>query len=61
MNEIRAIIDVISVFVLPVLIVGFVLYGIIRKVPVFEEFVEGAKGGFQVAIRIIPFLIGILL
>lgn len=60
MDTIRTIIDVASVFVLPLLIVGFVLYGVIKKVPVFEEFVEGAKGGFQVAVRIMPFLIGIL-
>ena len=31
-----------------------------RGVPVYEEFVEGAKEGFQVAIRIIPFLVAIL-
>jgi len=60
MELIRSIIDVISVFVLPLLIVGFVAYGVWRKVPVFEEFVAGAKGGFDVAVKIIPFLIGIL-
>ena len=60
MDMIREIIDVISVFVLPTLIVGFVLYGVWKKVPVFEEFVAGAKGGFDVAVRIIPFLVGIL-
>jgi spore maturation protein B len=60
MDALRDIIDVVSVFVLPVLIVGFVLYGVWKKVPVFEVFVDGAKGGFDVAVRILPFLVGIL-
>lgn len=60
MDALRDIIDLVSVFVLPVLIVGFVLYGVWKKVPVFEAFVDGAKGGFDVAVRIIPFLVGIL-
>ena len=38
----------------------FPLYAAARRVPVYEEFVEGAKEGFQVAIRIIPFLVAIL-
>jgi spore maturation protein B len=32
----------------------------LRRVPVYEEFVEGAKEGFQVAIRIIPYLVAML-
>ena len=60
MDLIREIVDAVSVFVLPVLIVGFVLYGVWRKVPVFEAFVDGARGGFDVAVRIIPYLVGIL-
>lgn len=34
--------------------------GLIKKINVFDSFVEGAKGGFDVAIRIIPYLVGIL-
>ncbi|NNE68931.1 MAG: spore maturation protein [Rhodothermales bacterium] len=60
MDTIRSFIEVFSVFVLPLLIVGFPLYGLYKKVPVYEEFVEGAKGGFQVAITIIPYLVAIL-
>jgi spore maturation protein B len=52
--------NLISVFVLPLLIVGIVLYGMIRKVKVYEEFVVGAKEGFEIAVRIIPYLVGIL-
>jgi spore maturation protein SpmB len=35
-------------------------FGVIRKVPIYEMFVEGAKEGFQVAVRIIPYLVAIL-
>jgi spore maturation protein B len=41
-------------------VVGFPLYGLYKKVPVYESFVEGAKEGFQVAVRIIPYLVAIL-
>lgn len=46
--------------VLLVVIVGFIIQGMRRKVNVYEAFVEGAKGGFETAIRIIPYLVAIL-
>ena len=39
---------------------AFLLGGMYRRVNVFETFVEGAKGGFDVAIRIIPYLVAML-
>jgi len=39
----------------------FLLGGLRKKVNMFDAFVEGAKGGFEVAIRIIPYLIGMLI
>lgn len=60
METLRSIVDVLAVFVLPTIIVGFPLYGLIRKVAVYEEFVVGAKDGFQVAVNIIPYLVAIL-
>lgn len=56
----REILDLLSVFVLPFLIVGFVAWGLYKKVPVYEEFVDGAKEGFEVAKSIIPYLVAIL-
>lgn len=38
----------------------FLLGGLVRKVNVFEAFIEGAKGGFDIAIRIIPYLVAML-
>jgi len=40
--------------------VGIPLYGVVKKVKVYEAFVEGAKEGFNVAVRIIPYLVAIL-
>jgi spore maturation protein SpmA len=42
------------------IIVGFILLGLRKKIPVFETFIEGAKEGFATSIKIIPFLVGIL-
>ena len=56
----REIISLLSVFVLPALIVGIPLYGLLKKVPVYESFVEGAKEGFTLAVTIIPYLVAIL-
>ena len=42
------------------IIVGFILAGVRKKVNVYDAFIEGAKDGFQTAVRIIPYLIAIL-
>ena len=57
---IRAALDAISLWAIPVLLVGIPLAGMLRGVKVYDVFIEGAKEGFNVAIRIIPFLVGIL-
>lgn len=49
-----------AAFILLSIIVSFVVMAMIRKVNVFEAFIEGAKDGFNVAIGIIPYMIGIL-
>ena len=53
-------VDGISLLLIPFLIAVFPLYAVLRGVKVYEEFVEGAKEGFDVAIRIIPYLIAML-
>ena len=49
-----------SLLAIPFFLGFFPLYAALRKVRVYEEFVEGAKEGFQVAVRIIPFLVAML-
>ncbi len=41
-------------------IVTFIVVGVHRNVNVYEAFIEGAKGGFETAVRIIPYLVAIL-
>lgn len=50
----------IAPWIIPGLAVALLGYGFARRVRVYEAFVEGAKDGFQVAIRIIPYLVAIL-
>jgi len=57
---IQYIIRTISIWAIPLVLVFIPIYGALRKVKVYESFVEGAKGGFQMAIRIIPYLVAIL-
>lgn len=49
-----------SAWIVPSLIFGMLTIGVVRKVKVYETFVEGARDGFAAATRIIPFLVGIL-
>jgi spore maturation protein B len=60
MESIRDVVSILSYFVIPLLVVGFPLYGIIKGVRVYEVFVEGAKEGFEVAVTIIPYVVAIL-
>ncbi|EJX11112.1 nucleoside recognition domain-containing protein [gut metagenome] len=43
-----------------VLIIGFIVAGLRKRVNVYDAFVEGAKEGFTTAVRIIPYLVAIL-
>ena len=50
-----------SRYIIPLLLVGIPFYGLaVKKVKVYESFVEGAKDGFTIAARIIPYLVAIL-
>ncbi len=57
---IQQIIGHVSVWAIPVFLLGIPLYGALKGVKVYESFVEGAKEGFQVGVRIIPYLVAIL-
>ena len=43
-----------------VIIIGFIVAGMRKKINVYDAFVEGAKEGFTTAVRIIPYLVAIL-
>jgi spore maturation protein SpmB len=57
---IKNIIEGFSIIAIPLLIVVFLGYGLIKKVKVYEQFVEGAKEGFTIAVKIIPYLVAML-
>ncbi len=42
------------------IIISFILLALFRKINVFETFIEGAKEGFEIAVKIIPYLVAIL-
>lgn len=52
--------DIISLWALPAIILLILTLGIIKKIPIYEVFTEGAKDGFTVAINIIPYLVAIM-
>ncbi|MFN0156994.1 MAG: spore maturation protein [Bacteroidota bacterium] len=53
-------IQTLSVLAIPALVLFVVVYGAIKKVKIYEAFVEGAKEGFNVGVRIIPYLVAML-
>jgi spore maturation protein SpmA len=59
-DEISAISTFTANFILMLIIVTFIVLALIKKVNVYDAFIEGAKEGFNIAIRIIPFLVAIL-
>ena len=50
----------ISTLILPILILTILTWGILKKQPVYEQFIDGAKDGFTVSIKIIPYLVAII-
>lgn len=54
------ILNTISLWALPFIIVLILTVGMVRKVPIYEVFTEGAKDGFKVAVNIIPYLVAII-
>ncbi len=60
LNWATRLLSVAGMLALPFAFTFFPLYAWLRGVAVYEEFVEGAREGFQVATRIIPFLVAIL-
>jgi|CZKP01.1.fsa_nt_gi spore maturation protein SpmA len=59
-KTVKYLIQFFSVIAIPSLIVFFVGYGVFKKVKVYEQFVDGAKEGFNIAIRILPYLLAIM-
>lgn len=52
--------NLVSLWALPLLLIIILTIGIVKKVPIYEEFTDGAKDGFKVAVNIIPYLVAII-
>lgn len=52
--------NLLSLWLIPVLITVILIHGLIKKVPCYETFVEGAKEGLFVSIKILPYLVAII-
>lgn len=59
-QTLQTVTTVVSSLILMSIIVSFLLAGVVKKLNVYDVFIEGAKEGFQVAVRIIPYLVAIL-
>lgn len=58
---IKTVVDTISLWLIPIIILGVLICGICRKLPVYEHFVDGAKDGAKVGINIFPYLTAIII
>ena len=56
----QSIMDIISLWALPAIIILILTFGLLRKVPLYEVFTTGAKEGFKVSVGIIPYLVAIM-
>lgn len=52
--------NIISLWALPVIIITILTAGLIKKVPIYEVFTDGAKDGFKISVNIIPYLVAII-
>ncbi len=59
-ETLKSVIEIISTLAIPLILISFVTYGAIKKVKIYEAFIDGAKEGFNVAVRIIPYLVAML-
>lgn len=56
----HSVMNAISLWALPAIIIIILTMGLIKKVPIYEVFTDGAKEGFKVSVNIIPYLVAII-
>jgi spore maturation protein SpmA len=59
-NAVATFFNALSPLAIPFLLIFFPLYAAGRGIPVYSEFIEGAKEGFAITVRLIPYLVGML-
>ncbi len=53
--------NLISSLIIPIMVLVVVLYGIYKKVDIYDVFIEGAKEGFSMVLTVFPYLLGMIL
>lgn len=53
-------VNVFSLWILPVMLLTFIVAALYKKIPLYDTFIDGAKEGFSIGVKIIPYLVGIL-
>lgn len=53
-------VNIFSLWILPVMLLSFLGTAVFKKIPIYETFIDGAKEGFSIGVKIIPYLVGIL-
>lgn len=56
----QQIMNLLSLWALPVILLLILTMGLVKKIPIYETFTTGAKDGFKVAVNIIPYLVAII-
>ncbi len=56
----KEVLSTISIWILPIIISIILIYGTYKKTPLYEDFCDGAKEGFWIAIKILPYLVAIM-
>lgn len=56
----HSVMNMISLWTLPVILIIILTMGLIKRVPIYEVFTDGAKEGFKVSVNIIPYLVAII-
>lgn len=57
---IKSIIEIVSLYFLPIFILLILIFALIKKVPIYETFIEGAKDGVKLGFDILPYLVAII-
>lgn len=56
----QQVLNIISLWALPTILILILTMGLVKKIPLYEVFTDGAKDGFKVAVNIIPYLVAII-
>lgn|SRR5574344_1110018 len=60
MSTFKFVMNYVSLFSLPIIIIFVLVFGVFKRQPVYEVFVDGAKDGIKTGVKIFPYLLAIM-